>query len=72
MAEPDLPALRALRRPRRRVLADVEVWKSSPNVMNTLLGVFLGDHKAEHVAVKPLRNLLVGDSQIDVGRCLST
>ena len=32
----------------------------------TVLRVLLGDHKAEQVAVEPLRDLLVGDPQIDV------
>jgi len=32
----------------------------------TMLRVFLGDHKAEQVAVEPLLDLLVGDPQIDV------
>jgi hypothetical protein len=31
-----------------------------------MIWVLLGDPEPEHVAVKPLRSLLVGDPQIDV------
>ena len=32
----------------------------------TVLRVLLGDHQAEQVLVEPLRDLLIGDPQIDV------
>jgi hypothetical protein len=35
-----------------------------------VLRVFLGDHKAQHVAVEPLRGLLVGYPEIDVADSL--
>ena len=31
-----------------------------------MLGVFLGDRKAQHIAVEALGGLLVGDPQVDV------
>ena len=68
VAEPDLAALRALRRFGRGVLTDVERVEvvAQCHEHATVLRVLLGDHKAEHVAVEPLRDILVGDPQIDV------
>src|SRR6516225_6901379 len=68
VSEADLPALRALRCLGRRMLTDVESVKvvAQCHEHATVLRVLLGDHKAEQVAVEPLRDLLVGDPQIDV------
>src|SRR5207244_4127262 len=68
VAEPDLTALRALRPFGRRMLANVEGVEvvAQGHEHAAVLGIFFGDHKAEHIAVKPLRDLLVGDPQIDV------
>jgi hypothetical protein len=32
----------------------------------SVLRIFFGDYSAEHIAIEPLRDLLVGDPQIDV------
>src|SRR6516225_10008167 len=68
VSEADLPALRALRCLGHRMLTDVESVKvvAQCHEHATVLRVLLGDHKAEQVAVEPLRDLLVGDPQIDV------
>src|SRR4029077_14345653 len=68
VAEPDLPALRPLRGFGRGMLADGERVKvlAQCHKHAAMLRVFFSDHKAEHIAVEPLRDLLVGDPQIDV------
>ena len=64
----DLPALRAPRGFGRRMLTDVDRVKvvAYCHEHATVLRVLLGDHQAEQVAVEPLRDLLIGDPQIDV------
>jgi len=68
VAKPDLPVLRALRCLGRRMLTDVERVKvvAQCHEHATVLRVLLGDHKAEQVSVEALRDLLIGDPQIDV------
>src|SRR5206468_11701756 len=66
--KPDLSPLRALRRFGCGMLAHVERVEvvTQCHEDTAVLRVFLRDHEAEHIAVKPLRDLLVGDPQIDV------
>ena len=72
VSEADLAALRALRRFGFWMLADVEGVEvvAQCHEHAPVVRVFLGDHKAQHIAVKPLRGLLVGDSQIDMADAL--
>src|SRR5260370_22754365 len=68
VGEPDLPALRARRLLGGGMLPDVERMKILAQCHEdaAMFRVFLGDPEPEHVAVEPLRSLLVGDPQIDV------
>ena len=64
----DLPALRAPRGFGRRMLTDVNGVKvvTQGHKHAAVLRVFFGDHKAEQVAIEPLRDLLVDAPKIDV------
>ena len=68
VGEPDLSALRARRLTWRGMLPDVERMEilAQSHEDAAMIRVLLGDPEPEHVAVEPLRSLLVGDPQIDV------
>src|SRR5271166_2414821 len=72
VSEPDLPPLRSLRGFGSRMLSDVERVEivAQGHEHAAVLGVFLGDNEPEQIAVEPLRDLLVGDPQIDVADAL--
>lgn len=63
MAEPDLPALRPLSLGRGIMPSDVERVEifAQRHEDAAMLGVFLGDEKAEHVAVEALGNRFVAN-----------
>ena len=54
------------------MLADVEGMEilAQGHEHAAVIRVLLGDRKAENVTIEPLRNLLVGDPQIDVADTL--
>jgi len=68
VGQPDLSTLRSWRIVRRGMLPDVERMEilAQSHEDAAMIWVLLGDPEPEHVAVKPLRSLLVGDPQIDV------